>query len=148
VHFGHRTPAPLPDDPEREVGEYALHIQCAWRLSGPGGVIAGWSDMYVAADPDLPEEEFRWDRPGASIADAQLRPWLEAHAEPPPVLDLAVDRCAGFVLRLPGEQALEVFPDAYALPHDLREQWRVFRPGEESPHFVVSNHGWDEHPAA
>jgi hypothetical protein len=104
--------------------------------------------MYVATDPDMPEEEFQWDRPGASIADAQLRRWMESHAAAPTVLAIEVDRCAGFVLRLPGEQAFEVFPDAFALPHDLREQWRLFQPAVESPHFVVSNHGWDTHPGA
>ena len=55
-----------------------------------------------------------------------------------------VDRCAGFVLRVPGEQAVEIFPDAVALPHDVRGLWRIFPPAVETPHFVVDNDGWDE----
>lgn len=88
LHFGRRHPAPTAGDAGREVGDLALHIQCAWRISAPGGGVTGWSDMSVAADPDLPEEAFRWDRPGASIADAQLRRWLEAPGGPRTVVDV------------------------------------------------------------
>jgi len=37
---------------------------------------------------------------------------------------------------------LEVFPDAFSMPHDIREQWRLLQPMSETEHFVVSNQGW------
>lgn len=143
LQFGGRRTAPTAGDPARVVGEYALHVHCPWRLSAAGGVIAGRSDMYVAADPELPEADFRWDRPGDALLDAQLRRWVDGHAAAPVRVEvIAVDRCAGFVARLAPACALEVFPDAFAVPHDLREQWRLLRPGVEAAHFVVNNHGW------
>ena len=143
IHFGHPRLAPTAGDPEREVGEYALHVQCPWRVSGVTGVLAGSSDVYVPADPDAGEESFRWDKPGDSIVDLHLERWIETHSESPLIVDLiSVDRCGGFVLALSNEFAIEVFPDASSEPHDVREQWRLFRPGvEDEEHFVVLNQG-------
>lgn len=105
-------------------------------------MITGASDVYVPADPDLNEADFRWDRPGQAIVDTQLERWVEAAGQSLVVVSIEVDRCAGFTLRFARETALEVFPDAFAMPHDVREHWRLFRPGVEEPHFVATNHGW------
>lgn len=32
------------------VGEYALHIQCPWRVIGPGGIVVGSEDRHYPAD--------------------------------------------------------------------------------------------------
>ena len=144
LQFGARESAPTTRNPDRIVGEYALHLTCPWRVSSETGVVAGASDLFVPADPDVPDEEFQWDRPGAAIVDLHLRRWIGVHAVAPlRVTAVEVDRCGGFVLRLEKEFALEVFPDASAEPHDLREQWRLLQPGRETPHFVLGNHGVD-----
>src|SRR5262245_9122580 len=106
LSFGARRPAPTDRRPDREVGEWAVHLECPWRISAPGGVIAGRSDIYVPADPDVSEEAFEWDRERNSIVDHQLRRWLDS-ANPLRVLDIAVDRCAGFTLHFPNEVSLE-----------------------------------------
>ena len=143
LQFGRRIHAPTVRDPSREVGEFALHITCPWRIGGSGGVITGQSDMYVPSDPDDDEGSFRWDRPGRSIVDQQLSVWIDSHATTPLiVLDIAVDRCAGFAVRFHNSNSFEVFPDAFSMPHDIREHWRLLRPALETPHFVVSNQGW------
>lgn len=138
VHFGSKRPAPTQRSPDREVGDYALHVLCPWRISR-AGVITGRSDIYVPIDPELDEMDFRWDRPGQSIVDVQLARWINTHATKPlEVVDIHVDRCAGFTLTLNGDNAFEVFPDAASMPHDLREQWRLLRPATAEPHFVVN----------
>jgi hypothetical protein len=142
LHFGERRRAPTQRAPDREVGDYALHVLCPWRISR-GGVITGRSDIYVPVDPDLDEMDFRWDRPGQSIVDSQLARWIGANAAAPlTVVDIHVDGCAGFTLSLPDGNAFEVFPDAFSMPHDIREHWRLFRPATSDAHFVVSNQGW------
>jgi hypothetical protein len=144
LQFGEPRKAPTARAPERLVGEYALHIQTPWRLSGAIGVIAGSADMHEPIDPDVPDEDFRFDIPGSSVLDHQLKRWsLAARSAPRRVVRVQVDRCAGFSLSLSeADERLEVFPDAFALPHYLREHWRVFQPDRESSHFVVTNHGW------
>jgi hypothetical protein len=143
LEFGERLRAPTERDPEREVGEFAIHVMCPWRIAGSGGVITGRSDIFVPSDPDEDEDKFRWDRPGRSIVDQQLSTWIEAHEERPLiVLEITVDRCAGFALRLDDVNSLDVFPDAFSMPHDIREHWRILQPAKDTPHFVVNNQGW------
>jgi len=33
----------------KEVGDYALHVQCAWRIVGPKGIVVGSTDRFYAA---------------------------------------------------------------------------------------------------
>jgi hypothetical protein len=133
---------PTSHSPTRTTGEYALHVQCPWRVSGTAGVLVGSSDIYVPADPELDDADFRWDKPGDALADERLDRWIAAYETNPLVIQaVAVDRCGGFVLHLPHDFAFEVFPEATSAPHDIREQWRLLRPGEDSPHFVLLNQG-------
>ena len=142
VQFGETVIAPTSRDPARTTGEYALHMQCPWRVSGSAGVLAGSSDIYVPADPDIDESDFRWDKPGGALGDERLGRWMAAYATAPLVVRaVEVDRCGGFVLRLPHDFAFEAFPNATSAPHDLREQWRLLRPGQDAPHIVLLNQG-------
>jgi hypothetical protein len=43
LHFGTVRP---PVSGKGTVGEYALHIQCAWRFEGPEGLITGRDDLW------------------------------------------------------------------------------------------------------
>lgn len=59
------------------MGQYALHIQCARRITGPGGICVGQRDLYYqAGDPDANQEFGRgqddWEAPGASRCDERL----------------------------------------------------------------------------
>lgn len=140
IQFGERHPAPTERNPERVVGAYALHVSCAWRLSGTTGVITGVDDLYVPADDT--DEDFQWDRPGKALADLRLRTWVAAHAASPLAVEqITVDRCGGFVLQFPQTFAFEVFPVAGADPSVLREMWRLLQPARESAHFVYLDHG-------
>ena len=143
LQLGERVRAPTSRDPERQVGAFALRVMCPWRVTGSAGIITGRSDIFVPSDPDEDESEFQWDRPGRSIVDQQLSTWIEAHKDRPlAVLEITVDRCAGFAMRLEDLNSLEVFPDAFSMPHDIREHWRILQPGQDTPHFVVNNQGW------
>jgi hypothetical protein len=140
LQFGEGRPVPMDRTPDRIVGGYALHLSCAWRLSGTTGVIVGASDKFVPATDD--EEDFRWDRPGRALGDVLLKGWIASHSGAPLCVEsVDVDRCGGFVLRFPQTFALEVFPDAGSAPHDIREQWRLLQPGTVAPHFVYLNQG-------
>ena len=141
LQFGAKCDAPTEEDSSRQLGEYVLHVQSPWRLSGTAGVIAGRSDVYDPADPELGPETFHRDQPGHAVADVQLHRWVDAsRLSPPLVQSIIVDRCGGFVLELQGEQALEVFPDSCAA-NESREEWRLFSANDKLPHFVYTNHG-------
>jgi hypothetical protein len=142
LQVGAPVPAPTSRDPQRITGQYALHLQCPWRVSCATGVVAGSSDLYVPFNPEADEDAFQWDRPGDAMVDAHLERWIRAHATAPlTVSGIEVDRCGGFVLQLSQDFAVEVFPDASSEPHDVREQWRLLQPAQDAPHFVLMNQG-------
>jgi len=137
LQFGERVHAPTTRNPDRIAGEYAIHVQCPWRVSDKNAIVVGAADMFECADSSIPEWAFDPLRPGNAVADAKLRQWIDEYRHRPlVVLGTEVDRCGGFVLRLSEGVAFEVFPDTSA-SGDESEYWRLLRPGDDSPHFVV-----------
>jgi hypothetical protein len=121
----------------REVGEYALHLQCAWRIRGPRGIVVGSGDLhYPKCDSDDIPEDFDWQK--ENRRDERLTGLLTTGAEKPLMVEgVSGDETGGFVLNISRGFRLEVMPDD-SLPH---EHWRLLRPGELSSHFVVSGRG-------
>jgi hypothetical protein len=141
LQLGPRVHAPIDRDPERVTGEYALHVQCPWRISGRTAIVVGAGDMYRCADPNVPEWAFDPGHPGNAVADVRLRQWIAAFAHRPlAVLGVDADRSGGFVLRLSEGFAVEVFPDS-SEAGDEAEYWRLLKPGDDTPHFVMRGPG-------
>ena len=125
----------------KEVGEYALHVQCAWRLVQGDCTIVASRDLYYPAgwgmdSPDVPAD-FKWDVQGANRLDERLKPFFQNERK-----DLIVNRVeAGIAGALQiffrDETVLEVFPnDSFEGEH-----WRLFRPYRDERHFVVTGKG-------
>ena len=141
LQFGARVGAPTKRNPTRITGELALHLQCPWRISGPDGIVTGSGDMFVCADPGVPVSAFDPGRPGNAVADVRLRAWIGSHAGRPLVVVVAdTDRFGGFHLGLSGGFGLAAFPNRAGGTEDA-EHWRLFRPGDDSPHFVARGRG-------
>ena len=52
-----RTAAPgIRPGPRGTVGEYALHIQCPWRIDGPGGIVTGRPDLWMLPSGEYPPD--------------------------------------------------------------------------------------------
>jgi hypothetical protein len=126
----------------REVHEYSLHLQCAWRICGPTGILVGSSDYNYCSGPDPFDTTDDWKRDvaGASRRDQQIRSWLVG--APYIVERVRADVYAGFSMELAGGFVLDVFPDD-SLDGEYSEHWRLLRPADPSPHFVVSGNGID-----
>lgn len=138
LQFGARVSAPTKRDPTRITGEFALHLQCPWRISGRDGIVTGSGDMFVCADPNAPESSFDPGRPGNAVADMRLRDWIGSHANCPlVVVGIDIDRCGGLRLQLTELFSFEAFPCSIGLNEDASEHWRFLRPGDDSPHVVM-----------
>lgn len=141
--FGNLQESVQSNKQEPVVGEYALHVQCAWRISGPVGIIVGSDDCYFSAgdDPFRDYPNFDWDQPGANRCDERIAMFFQFRANAVPIVDaVQVDRTGGFRLDLSGEISLEVFPN-----HSLmNEYWRLLRPSSDEQHFVVTGQGVEE----
>jgi hypothetical protein len=140
--FGQKRTVLTRKGVEKEVYEYALHVQCAWRIACPNKVVVGSSDIGFSRDGTYPPDDFDWDWPTGNWRDHQTDVFLQEHGTPPLVVSSIEIGLAGGVRLLLGEEyVLELFPDASA--NDC-EYWRLFQPGVDGPHFVVTSHGLDD----
>ncbi|MEJ2215898.1 MAG: hypothetical protein P8099_04710 [Gemmatimonadota bacterium] len=137
--FGERVVAPTARDPDRIVGELALHLQCPWRFTAGTSIVAGADDLYCPADPAVPLYDFDWTASRDSVLDRILNAFSNRFGEPR-VVGVEVDDFGGFALRFEHELSLAVFPDS-ANGRPFREMWRLFEPGRDTNHFVVGNSG-------
>jgi hypothetical protein len=122
------------------VSEFALHVQCAWRIVGPEGIIVASRDRYYPAgvDPYKDLEEFDWDIPGANRCDERVARLLELRQDRPlTILSVKSDNVGSVYFTLADEFSLEIFPDSSV----LSEYWRFFRPNSDELHFVVGSKG-------
>lgn len=120
---------------EKEVGEFALHLQCFWRIYDKKTILVASGDrFYPKGDPDDEAEDFDWTLPGANRCDEKLD--LLFHSSKLPYLvvrSIRTDRHGGFSLGFHSSIRLDVFPDDTV----SNEKWRLFRPYSGEAHFVV-----------
>ena len=126
------------------VGNYALHVQCPWRIEGPLGIVTGRSDLWEPSQPDQVIDPDSWDYDeDENLQDFQIRSWLggydavtrsDVNEDDRFVVEAVhADDYGGISLRLSGGYRLVLFPDC-----TRGEDWRIFRPGTGERHFVVA----------
>lgn len=126
------------------VGEYALHIQCPWRLVQGESIITGSEDYYepTETEKDVDLEDWRAGnlqrkRLGEVLRsyDDTTESWINGTHELV-VESVAADDFGGFELTLSGGFRLQIVPSG-----SCGEYWRVFAPGDEGPHLVMTASG-------
>jgi hypothetical protein len=116
----------------KTVGQFALHIQCSWRIVQPGRVIVASGDLYYTPDGHAPGPDFDWEPRGANRRDVNLD-HLFSDDQQLVVRDVKLE-CAGFLrIMFANNVCLEVFPDSSL----DQEQWRLFQPYTGRPHMVA-----------
>ena len=143
-HFGKAHTISTRRGGEKEIGEYALHVQCAWRIAGPHGIIVASQDRNYPGDGsyDVPDD-FDWTLPG-NRCDTCLKAFLKENAPRSTVVKLVeADSIGGAKLVLVDGFTLEVFPDS-SFADDASEHWRFFQTLGEGNHFVVTGYGIQE----
>lgn len=134
--FGGPRTIPARQGGTREVTEFALHVQCPWRLCDSERVLIGSVDIYYPAD--LPESDpvpdsFNWDIAGANRCDRFFQSFMAVRAVVPIfVTTVDTDQFGGFRLNFSASFQIEAFPNG-GTPS---EEWRLFKPGEKE-HFVM-----------
>ena len=135
IHFGVERTYVRNGKP-RTVGDWALHIQCPWRIIRDGEILVGYSDMRVppvGIDPEVFDpDESRTRRD--DLTDAFEVHGRQAHL----VTMISATTTADLRLELADGCRLEVLPDFASSEADAYEYWRLFQHGPDMPHFVVS----------
>jgi hypothetical protein len=122
------------------VGEYALHVQCPWRLVGVDGLITGSADRDEP--PRLGAKIDRSDPQNGCLQDVRLAallggfdPVTHSHTnvtEGLVVITVGADGFGSAEISLSGEIRLQLFPDG-----SLEEDWRFFETSDQGAHFVI-----------
>jgi hypothetical protein len=137
--FGARSKVSGSRNVTTEVGEYALHVECAWRIAREDRVIVGSRDLYYPADYSGDEEippGFDWDR-DANLLDQQVQSLFADGTVEFTVLTIEAGVAGSLRIALSGDLFLDI------LPYDsiLHEHWRLFDQRTDNSHFVVTGGG-------
>jgi len=121
------------------VGQYALHVSCPWRITGPLGIVTGSSDRHESPMPGESVDEEDW-----AGGDLQAKKLSElfggSDLETRSIVNIGslliveavnLDKYGGIELILSGGYSLQIFPDGSG-----QEAWRLFIPGDKTSHFV------------
>jgi len=140
-HFGHIT---VQEDGKRSYGEWALNIQCPWRLEGPSGIVTGDEDIFIPADQESEVDFNTWDyETDGNLQDKMIGELFKiydlktrSHVNSPGFMVVEKvdgDNFGGAWIYLSGGYRLVLFPSGSAY-----DQWRLFQPSSDEPHFVIS----------
>jgi hypothetical protein len=114
------------------VGDFALHVQCPWRIESPKGILTGRSDLWTPVEENAPFEE-NWDyEKSPNLQDSRLGQWLTQDDQSLVVKNVDADEFGGAAISLGQGFVLRLFPAG-----TRSEAWRLFRPGIDGRHFVI-----------
>ncbi len=135
IQFGELVEAPGHGGGVRRVGQWAVHVQCAWRLTRLESILVAYRDFYYDPQGEPLDD---WDTPGKSQFDHITNTLNEEFkAFPPCVLSVVGDNVGGFAMQLSRDCRLDVFPDQ-SKQQDNSEHWRIFQPGAGTKHFIAA----------
>jgi hypothetical protein len=124
-----------------DVPEFALHVQCRWRIVGNGSILVGSADIFwPRAGSDMVYQEFDYD--GVTSRRDELIDDFLAHGEGSHVVRRIEGAPTGDArIEFVDGCALELWPDhrSGAEAHGPNEFWRFFR--QRDRHFVVGPDG-------
>lgn len=124
-----------------EVAEYALHIQCSWRIVKGNKIVVASRDFYSPRTGlDDENEYFEWDVQGNNRFDERIEFFIEGINEHTIVERVGSDEVGGLKIFLSQGYLVEGFPDT-SEDDEYSEFWRLFNRKEDSPHFVVTGNG-------
>lgn len=124
-----------------ELAEYALDIQCSWRIIKDNKILVGSRDFYSPRTGWNEEnDDFDWDVQGNNRFDERIESFIENTKEHVAVERVEPDEVGGLKIFLSQGYLLEVFPDT-SEDDEYSEFWRFFNQRENSPHFVVTGNG-------
>jgi hypothetical protein len=130
-----------PPTGTQETEQWALHIQCPWRIEAGSAILTGSSDWDQPAELST-EAEDDWDpAEGGSLQEARLRELFKDHdlskrtiSNKSPSLvctEFEVEANGDTMIRLTGDYILRLFPAA-----SRGEHWRVFKKGDTNTHVI------------
>ncbi len=115
------------------VGDFALHVQCPWRIEGPHGIVTGRLDLWQPVEENAPFDD-NWDyEKSPNLQDARQEVWFAHNKTSLVVKSVDADEFGGAVIGFDQGFVLRLFPAG-----TRAEDWRLFQSNTNALHFVVS----------
>lgn len=132
----------LRNGEKANIGEFGLHLQCAWRITNQSEILTGDLDLYDQpnefADYD---ENFNWDTTNGNLRDIRLTNILKENKLV--VKGVEADNFGGFDILFENNMRLSVFPNV-SNKSEHNELWRLMDNRKYGKrHFVVNVTGID-----
>ena len=135
--FGNRKTVTGWKGVEKEVGDYALHVMCAWRITLNDKVVTGRADVFCTpeeTDEPLPPD-FDWQK--GNRFDRIISEFLQDESRQLVVQNVSAGDAGSLTFVLEGGYKLDIFPQ----DSESGEHWRFFEPGVAESHLVFSGKG-------
>jgi hypothetical protein len=128
---------------KQQIGEFGIHLQCAWRITQGNILLIGSDDVWEQPDEsDEYDENFDWDVQGGNLRDKKLESFLKSRKYVVKLVE--ADDFGGFELDFNDNIKLTVFP-TLSSKNKYSEYWRLLdNRNENKNHFVVGSLGIDE----
>ena len=123
---------------ERILTQYALHLQCAFRIIDSDKVIVANLDMFEPNSKTKWSENFDWDVFGANLYDEKCQLLVRELEDTSIIVTAVKASCFGDLkIFLSNGYVIEVMNNLSC----NEEIWRFFEPGTENAHFVFTGCG-------
>lgn len=128
-----------------DVGEYALHLQCAWRIRTTHEIVVASHDVYYPpGDSRDSPDDFDWDIPNGNRRDHCMNSFLREHTSHPLIVTaVEADEVGSVKVSFTDNFVLDVFPN-YSFTDADWELWRFFQIDTDASHFVITGQGIQE----
>ena len=117
----------------RKVGQYALDVDCPWRIRCNSKILLASSDMFEPASTHQSDETFEWDILGNNLFDERAamlcskEPIITVRSiELSPTYDLKITFSNNYIL------------EVFVCGSTDTEQWRLFEPGKSGGDLIVT----------
>jgi hypothetical protein len=137
--FGQRKTVKKVQGNIAEVGEYALHVQSPWRIVKDDEIVMAALDVYRPQSGYEEDPDFDWDH-GGNLLEERAKTFFENGTREYVVEGIYAEPAGALRLTLQGGFCLEILP----CDSTKYEHWRLFKPGTEQEHFVVTGAGIGE----
>jgi hypothetical protein len=119
----------------KSVGEFALHLQCPWRLTNENEIIVGSGDLYQQADEIAEyDENYNYYELNANLRDVKLDKLINENKLS--VISINADKFGGLEICFDNNIKLNVFPDLASKADN--EYWRLIDFKNEKSKYIES----------